>query len=289
MQADKSDREIVTIACRFVPYDQWLITHIHTAWKVKQVKEWILARCNLIEPPETPVHRPVSPITFASTRTRSSLDGSDWSDDDLDDDSEDIDDFSARPQERRYTGLYSRQTVKASFSSMNTSQAGPSATDVYSQSRAGSSNHNIEQYALLSFTTGRILEDEFALSWYKLRPYEMLEIHTSGAIVTLPRSTPSDYAQPYFESKVRKMRPARSPRSARFDPPVSENISIDPAGGKGKERASGKQDASAAHKKKHHKKMEWRDHWLVIYQGMLHVYKDRTVRCFTAVSDDMFN
>ncbi|KAF8652209.1 hypothetical protein AX16_004512, partial [Volvariella volvacea WC 439] len=36
---------LLTIACRFVPYDQWLITHIDPTWKIKQVKLWILSKC----------------------------------------------------------------------------------------------------------------------------------------------------------------------------------------------------------------------------------------------------
>lgn len=54
----------VPIACRFVPYDQWLLTHLHNDWKIKQVKHWILAKCNLAKPPELPQRRLDSPITF---------------------------------------------------------------------------------------------------------------------------------------------------------------------------------------------------------------------------------
>ncbi|KAG6917733.1 hypothetical protein DXG01_001384 [Tephrocybe rancida] len=80
---------LLTLACRFIPYDQWLTTHVDPAWKVKQVKLWILSKClgipfDAVYPSATRAapsdvlansqlgatppgqrYRPASPITFA--------------------------------------------------------------------------------------------------------------------------------------------------------------------------------------------------------------------------------
>src|SRR5882762_5672942 len=79
--------------CKKVPYDQWLITHLDTSWRIKQVKLWFLSKCKLLPPSPSPPsshlsrvnghpdvdldlprYRPISPITFASAR-RGSSDG----------------------------------------------------------------------------------------------------------------------------------------------------------------------------------------------------------------------
>ncbi|KAF9523183.1 hypothetical protein CPB83DRAFT_59904 [Crepidotus variabilis] len=64
-----------TIACRYVPYDQWFVTHAHPGWKVKRLKESIIAKAlnlpfdrRLLEV-DIPVIRPPSPITFAPDET----------------------------------------------------------------------------------------------------------------------------------------------------------------------------------------------------------------------------
>ncbi|RDB30914.1 hypothetical protein Hypma_004887 [Hypsizygus marmoreus] len=80
---------LLSLACRFIPYDQWLTTHIDPSWKVKQVKLWILSKCLGVSfdaphsqsqsqsqaqtiaqiptqtQPPAPRYRPASPITFA--------------------------------------------------------------------------------------------------------------------------------------------------------------------------------------------------------------------------------
>ncbi|KAK7047407.1 hypothetical protein VNI00_006638 [Paramarasmius palmivorus] len=76
--------QIIPLACRFIPYDQWLITHIDTCWKISQLKAWFIAKC-IISPPSSssaqvpsfltaelppkpsskPPKRPASPIVFA--------------------------------------------------------------------------------------------------------------------------------------------------------------------------------------------------------------------------------
>ncbi len=59
---------------RIVPYDQWFLTHVDPAWKIKHIKQLILAKCfmlpfdprNLVSgPKDTDGSRAPSPITFA--------------------------------------------------------------------------------------------------------------------------------------------------------------------------------------------------------------------------------
>ncbi|KAF9075442.1 hypothetical protein BDP27DRAFT_1033723 [Rhodocollybia butyracea] len=76
--------KLLTLACRFVPYDQWLVTHVDSSWTIHEVKSWILAKCiasntfghttespnlPIISPPAKPKtkpsRRPASPIVFA--------------------------------------------------------------------------------------------------------------------------------------------------------------------------------------------------------------------------------
>ncbi|KAJ4471475.1 hypothetical protein J3R30DRAFT_1084140 [Lentinula aciculospora] len=81
----RQEVKLLTIACRFVPYDQWLVTHVDSSWSINEVKSWILAKCianssshssssltpdlPLIHPPAKPKkklpRRPASPIVFA--------------------------------------------------------------------------------------------------------------------------------------------------------------------------------------------------------------------------------
>ncbi|KAK7472061.1 hypothetical protein VKT23_000174 [Stygiomarasmius scandens] len=116
--------ELVTIACRFVPYDQWLITHVDASWKVSQVKAWLLAKCYNsfypprlsastplpssappIKPPERPNRkknrRPASPIVFAPEPPNSSRGG-------VYDSDEDEDNATRDPDEHYYDehGIY---------------------------------------------------------------------------------------------------------------------------------------------------------------------------------------
>jgi hypothetical protein len=51
-----------------------------------------------------------------------------------------------------------------------------------------------------------MLEDDFLISWYRLRPYELLEMHLAGGIVMLPREVGGEYVKPYFEARVKALR-----------------------------------------------------------------------------------
>ncbi|KAH7927954.1 hypothetical protein BV22DRAFT_1031290 [Leucogyrophana mollusca] len=278
MQSDNY-RPLVPIACRLVSYDQWFVTHLDDSWKVKQVKHWILSKCNLIQASDPPSQRPVSPITFASTiRTKSSLDSGDdgyYEDDEYDDDSDDFDEPSHRHYDLRRQNIYARQSAKLP----HTSASGQPST---SRKEDAGSNSVADQYTLISFSTGAILEDDFALSWYNLRPYELLEIHRSGNVVSLPREILADYVQPYFEARVRALRAVWSPKSGRFETPPNDRTHSEVYSGKGKDRVAGRLDSFPSmptplqsEKKKRRAKVEWRDRRVVINQGTLTLCKNQ--------------
>lgn len=249
-----------------MPYDQWFITHLDDNQKVKQVKHWILSKCNIIQTSHFPAQRPVSPITFASSiRTRTSIDSMEDGyneDDEYDEDSDDFDDLSYRHPELRRQTIYSRRPGKTSTASAShTIQPGSSPVT--------------DQYTLISFSTGTILEDDYALSWYKLRPCELLEMHRSGKVVQLPREIMSEYVQPYFESKARALRAVWSVKSGRFESPAATGNRL---------RARSRDKISTVHiplqpeKKRRKAKVEWKDRWIVINHGTLSLCKDSSVR-----------
>lgn len=255
-------RPLLAVACRFVPYDQWFITHLDDNQKVKQVKHWILSKCNIIQTPHLPAQRPVSPITFASSiRTRTSVDSVDDGyneDDEYDEDSDDLDDFSYRHPELRRQAIHSRRPGKTlTVSASHTVQPGSSPVT--------------DQYTLISFSTGTILEDDFALSWYKLRPCELLEMHRSGKVVQLPREIMSEYVQPYFESKARALRAVWSVKSGRFESPAATGNRLN---ARGRDKISTIQTPLQPEKKRRKAKVEWKDRWIVINHGTLSLCKD---------------
>ncbi|KAG2147630.1 hypothetical protein DEU56DRAFT_784992 [Suillus clintonianus] len=256
-------RPLLAVACRFVPYDQWFITHLDDNQKVKQVKHWILSKCNIIQTPHLPAQRPVSPITFASSiRTRTSVDSMEDGyneDDEYEEDSDDFDDFSYRHPELRRQTIYSRRPGKTSTAPASSHTIQPGSSPV------------TDQYTLISFSTGTILEDDYALSWYNLRPCELLEMHRSGKVVQLPREVISDYVQPYFQSKARALRAVWNLKSGRFESPAATRHSLS---AKSKDKISNIQTPLQPEKKKRKAKVEWKDRWIVINQGTLSLCKD---------------
>ncbi|KAJ3915331.1 hypothetical protein F5877DRAFT_81942 [Lentinula edodes] len=78
----KQEVKLLTIACRFVPYDQWLVTHVDSAWTINEVKSWIVAKCIASSPSRTnptsnfnlpPIHPPAKPKTKPSRRPASPI------------------------------------------------------------------------------------------------------------------------------------------------------------------------------------------------------------------------
>jgi len=185
-----------------------------------------------------------------------------YEDDEYEEDSDDLEPFSYRHPELRRQTIYARRPGKASSSTIPVSSS--------SQTVQPGSSPVTDQYTLISFSTGTILEDDYALSWYNLRPCELLEMHRAGKVVQLPREVLSDYIQPYFEAKVRALRAIWSPKSGRFESPHKttytsrsrEKMSIPPL---------------RPERRKRKAKVEWKDRWIVINQGTLSLCKDSAV------------
>jgi hypothetical protein len=143
---------------------------------------------------------------------------------------------------------------------------------------------------MLAFSTGQLLEDDCTLAWYRLRPHELLELHPPGTIVRLPRDVMLEYIKPYLELDVRALRVivndkdthAFGPAYASDAPSPNKNKKVnDSAGGESHSPAvvaggSGS-PASQSTRKRRKRKLEWRDRYLVIRQGMLSLFKSRTV------------
>jgi hypothetical protein len=244
-----------------VPYDQWLTTHLDTSWTIKQVKHWILSKCNLVHSPDLPRYRTVSPITFASL-TRSSFDSSndgdsaDNNDDDIDDDYYGESDVSEN-RNRNLAHAWHSKPPRRSESSADDPPS-PSAHD---------NNNSISQYIILTFSNGLILDDDFLLSWYDIRPYELFEIHLAGSIIRLPREIVVHYARPYFEARV---------KSPSLVGKVGSRSGKILKGGRDKLTSS----EALINKSKRRTKLDWRDRWVVIHQGVLSLRKDRMVSSF---------
>ncbi|KAL5520931.1 hypothetical protein ACEPAF_2934 [Sanghuangporus sanghuang] len=235
------------IACRLVPLDQWLVTHVDTSWKVKDIKQWILSKCNIwgsAGAPQPPRFRPPSPVTFSSFSRRSSLDSVSWAG--TEEGAED--DWDAFAAVDYNAELRASDAALASSSAKTPLES--EAPDFYispqPQPRSSTEREfdaTSAQFTLVSFSNGFILEDDAYLSWYKPRPFELFEVHRAGAIVSLPRSGIS-YAEPYFESAVRVSERPHNKRSAR----TSED--------------------QQAHS------IEWKPRWAIVRDGVLHLCKE---------------
>ncbi|KAH0833266.1 hypothetical protein J3R83DRAFT_12329 [Lanmaoa asiatica] len=136
----------------------------------------------------------------------------------------------------------------------------------------------VDQYTLLSFSTGSILEDEFSLSWYSLRPYELLEMHPLGVVAPLQRDVLAEYIQPYFQAKVRVLRAVWDHRSGRFEAPGID-IQREHSGYKPKDKLAHRLDSfspkssSLQSEKRRKTKVDWKTRWVVINQGVLSLCK----------------
>lgn len=115
------------------------------------------------------------------------------------------------------------------------------------------------RYTLFSFSNGYVFEDDTDVSWYKIRPFELLELHRYNAIVPLPREF-SWYIEPYLETPVRVTdRPGpRRPKSSTATP----------------NRDVGAEEQTLP--------IEWKMRWTIIRDGVLNICKDPSVRILTS-------
>lgn len=260
-----SGSTVVPIACRFIPHDQWLVTHFDPTWKITQVKLWILSKCfparahDIGTPRYRPAsfaqRRPISPITFAPASKPGSLDGTADSrldyegDDDLDgpEYSSSAFDYSRANTAKRHR--HQKRGLSLSISS----DSPPPLSLEYSPLRSNVDTQLSSKYTLIRFSTGQILEDEFPLSWYELRPHELLELHRSGVILQLPRVSALEYATPYFEAKVLGLRV--SGPEHRVEDIECRDLSLD------------------GHSRKRKVQLQWTERWLVIREGVFKLCK----------------
>ncbi|KAL4074804.1 hypothetical protein V8B97DRAFT_2022429 [Scleroderma yunnanense] len=244
-------RGLVPVSCRFVPYDQWLLTHIHNDWKIKQVKYWILARCDLVQAPQPPPQRLSSPIIFSPI---SELPG--YSVDHL------VGEDEEYPDDPEHDWLHPDRVSPGQFGA----PCDPSTNQPIS------GGFLADQYTIISFSTGTILEDDYNFSWYKLRPYELLEIHRSGTVISLPREVPLEYVQPYFHARAKALLAVWSHKSGRFKPP-----------GNSTEHEIGHKKRDLPAPPKWRPKLEWKDRWVVIHNDILSLSKDSVVFRFETI------
>lgn len=259
--------------CGAVPYDQWLITHLDPSWNVKQVKLWILSKCNLVDAPDLPRFRAVSPITFASHPRGASFDASngDDSDDEGGNESSSVEDGARHSMTNRKLAESWPSHVPRRRSESHIDKA-PPAVDLSSR------------YTILTFSNTHILEDAFVLSHYKIHPHELLEIHPAGSIVRLQREVMVQYIRPYFEAPVKALRKTPSSSKEGFIDRVGAGRSKSAKmAGKARLVSSdplvyGMFGERSEPKKKKTTKLEWRERWVVIHEGVLSLCNDRSVR-----------
>jgi hypothetical protein len=250
-----------------VPYDQWLVTHVSLSWRTKELKQWLLSKCiSTASPPnvEQPTrHRPVSPITFAtSSPTDDQNCQRDF--DELNDHDRDSVEAVAILNVRKYRNKeqeYLRHALKSSISSTPDDS-------VHSLSRIREPPLP-SQYRLVSFSTGQILEDDLTLSWYKLRPYELLEMHDLSSDMRIPREIMLNYVQPYFEAEIHALRLVRKDEGSHGQ---------ESSGRSGRMARFENEWEKEKERKKKRTKLEWRDRWVIIRHGALILCKHRRVR-----------
>ncbi|KAF8500374.1 hypothetical protein F5888DRAFT_1380639 [Russula emetica] len=270
------DQVRIPIACRFVASDQWLTTYFDSTCKISEVKQYILAKVynrSIPDNDDQPSrNRPVSPITFASARNSfdSSFEGS------LHDDH--IIDLDPH--------LLSERQPRTMRQPLSQRVASPSSGVPGSPMEQLPAILPPHHYPLLTFSTGQLLEDECSIAWYRLRPHELLELHPPGTIVRFPRDVMIEYIKPYLELDVRALRVIVNDKDMHaFGPAyVAPDASSPGRNKKPKDLApdcpsvagSSSSPASQSTRKRRKTKLEWRDRYLVIRQGMLSLFKSRT-------------
>lgn len=257
---------------------------------------------------DLPRYRPISPITFASgsIRPRKSFESNNESEE-LEDEDEDFGGYdsdgvsSLGSFEYSYGEKGRRPKASQAGHSVRTSISGSEHRPGQRQQPTVDIAQLSTQYTLVTFSVGQILEDEFLVSWYNIRSYELLEMHLAGAVVNLPREVKVEYVKPYFEGKVKwlrvvwgsreasklydgsaagKVRLKTQKRRSRSTDPLSLDALVREREREAKdERESAKSNGRNARKEngKRRTKYEWRERWIVIHQGVFNLCRSRTV------------
>ena len=264
--------------------DQWLTAHFDSTWKISEVKQYILSKVynraiagNDNIPSED---RPVSPITFASVGNSFSTNPEFSLDDDL---FSDLEPYSYMEPARQLRPRHT-PTPRVTSPPIPESPTEPLAAVPLPP----------HHYPLLAFSTGQLLEDDYSLAWYRLCPHELLELHPPGTIVRLQREVMLEYVKPYLELDVRALRVITNDKdshalgstscSADTSSPNKVRKSKEPAPGDSRGSAAvgyggsgAGSPATPSMRKRRKMKLEWRDRYLVIRQGMLSLFKSRNV------------
>ncbi|KAJ8089356.1 hypothetical protein PM082_014604 [Marasmius tenuissimus] len=348
------ERRNIALACRFIPYDQWLVTHVDTTWTISQLKSWFIAKCISTsgstnfsasslslafpflhvpaKPRSKPPRRPTSPIVFAPepkgraispirfaplgppnpSSSDVGMDGSSeeegttiamgYEEDDefgnLDSDGElsfsggggggggrtrlgraaYLSHIDHRPSTARSVAIEQSQDSTKSHHG-HQQQPVLERQHYHQQQRhhhhsrssgvAAVPNHStydIRRLMLIRFSTGQVLEDHFRVDDCSLSPYELIEIHRVGEVLSLPRTVIEQYVQPYWEGWVKSLRVvAREPTHA----------SSKKQKGKRLEKERENEDGSGAANRRRRSKLDWRDRWVFVKDGVLNLRKNR--------------
>lgn len=175
-----------------------------------------------------------------------------------------------------------------------------------------------ENYTLLRFTTGQILEDDFHISWYELAPHELLELHASGAaqtsfktcfenalilsppptsfkshqqsqtriLIPMPRHVSLKYIQPYWEGWVRALRVVYKDEFDYVSGAYHSKHGTSSASMLGSMAVAGTVEIGSVTGERNHKeigdvrkrrktRLEWRERWVVIRDGIVSLSRDR--------------
>ena len=245
--------------------------------KISEVKRYILTKVSsnvgTADDYEFSRDRPISPIIFASSlHTPDSFDSS--TEDSHEDDRATESEFHPTEPTCQARG---REVPNQRIASPTTAKE---PMDPEPHAAMMPPHH----YQMLAFSTGQLLEDDYTLAWYGLRPHELLELHPPGRMVRLPREVMLEYIQPYLELDVRALRVVVNAKDAHYTPylqDVSPNkikkprdLSSEP---RGPSSGVGTPSAPSSIRKRRKMKLEWRDRYLVIRQGMLSLFKSRSV------------
>ncbi|KDQ49309.1 hypothetical protein JAAARDRAFT_200950 [Jaapia argillacea MUCL 33604] len=153
--------------------------------------------------PDPPSHRPLSPITFAGLLAGGNGKGVEG---DEGEEREGKEADTEKRGKRSEDGLLGGTSIPSSLPSSYPSSSSPPPTVTPAATNTPISPFHYSRFTLLSFSTTRILQDEYTLAWYGLQPYEFLEMHPVSGIVKVDRGIVAKYVEPYFEERVRTVR-----------------------------------------------------------------------------------
>ena len=172
-------------------------------------------------------------------------------------------------------------------------------------------------YTLFRFSTCQILEENCQVSWYDIQPHELVELHSSflpptfasslvspmsipsshpdivalrqtkstqkkkaspitstdqgdlpiPSLTALSRQTPTLYIQPYWQGWVRALR-------------VVSRIQTTPASDELPHPSLEDNDKEGNRDRKQGERIEWRERWVVIHDGVINICKTPNVRYF---------